>query len=259
MGDNKNGEQALRAIEQASTGSAIKVRNQCVAHKKTGERCQKAPILGATVCRFHGGAARHVRAAAKARLENAADRMARQLLGMVEDGDTPPAVKLAAIKDALDRAGLSPRQALDVSVALAPWEQLVQGMQLKRGPRPGSTPPDDDPDVVDAELVHEGEGAGTGPACRGCGLDFSDWPEPTGGYPATCRTCRAAEPTPRPSPSEDARSAAEASRAGAVTRERSSTGRRPTRDHGEHGLLTAEEAASRAATGNPRVRRKRRA
>ncbi|WP_156661581.1 hypothetical protein, partial [Mycobacterium sp. 852002-51163_SCH5372311] len=79
--------------------------NRCVAHKKTGERCRNAAILGATVCRFHGGAAKHVKRAARARLENAADLMAKQLLGIALTADSE-AVKLAAIRDALDRGGL---------------------------------------------------------------------------------------------------------------------------------------------------------
>jgi hypothetical protein len=47
------------------------------------------------------------------------------------------------------------------------------------------------------------------PACRGCGLDFSEWEEPEGGYQTLCKACRASstqsgelEPTPRPSPYE---------------------------------------------------------
>ncbi|MGV0721548.1 hypothetical protein ABQF17_15020 [Mycolicibacterium elephantis] len=75
---------------------------RCVGHKKTGERCKNAAILGSTVCRFHGGAAKHVKAAARARLDNAADLMAKQLL-RIAIGSESEAVKLAAVKDALDR------------------------------------------------------------------------------------------------------------------------------------------------------------
>lgn len=76
--------------------------NRCRAHKKTGERCRNAAISGATVCRFHGGAAKHVRAAARARLDNAADLMAKQLLNVALSAESE-SVKLAAIRDALDR------------------------------------------------------------------------------------------------------------------------------------------------------------
>lgn len=79
--------------------------HRCVAHKRDGNRCLKAAIKGATVCRTHGGATRHIRNAARVRLENAADLMAKQLLGiaLTAEGES---VKLAAIRDALDRAGL---------------------------------------------------------------------------------------------------------------------------------------------------------
>lgn len=97
---------------------------RCRAHKKTGEQCKNAAILGSTVCRFHGGAAKHVKAAARARLENAADLMAKQLLGiaLTAGGES---VKLAAIKDALDRAGLKPPAEVVLSQGeTRPYEEL---------------------------------------------------------------------------------------------------------------------------------------
>lgn len=97
---------------------------RCRAHKKTGEQCKNAAILGSTVCRFHGGAAKHVKAAARARLENAADLMAKQLLGiaLTAEGES---VKLAAIKDALDRAGLKPPAEVVLSQGeTKPYEEL---------------------------------------------------------------------------------------------------------------------------------------
>ena len=167
----------------------------CIAHSsKTGLPCKRPPIQGAKVCRTHGGAAPHVKAAAKVRLENAALNLAKELLGMAMADDLPPAVKLAALKDALDRAGLTPKQALDVSVELKPYERLLQ--HVERGPRPGreAQPSLALDDVIEAEVVHEeGEGAH---ACRGCGLDFSPWPEPDGGYPSLCLECREARPLP---------------------------------------------------------------
>jgi hypothetical protein len=78
---------------------------RCVAHRKNGDQCKNAAIKGASVCRYHGGAAKHVKAAARARLDNAADLMAKQLLGIALTADSE-AVMLAAVRDALDRAGL---------------------------------------------------------------------------------------------------------------------------------------------------------
>ena len=92
-------------------------QHRCKAHRKNGDRCKQPAIAGATVCRVHGGAAKHVKAAARARLENAADLMAKELLGIAIDPDVAPAVKLAAIKDALDRSGLKAPSEVVVSAA----------------------------------------------------------------------------------------------------------------------------------------------
>jgi hypothetical protein len=97
-------------------------QNRCVAIRKNGEQCLKPANRGTTVCRTHGGAAPQVRRKAKERLELAADRMARELLGMATGAESE-AVKLNAIRDALDRAGLGAKA--EVSLELKPWEQLM--------------------------------------------------------------------------------------------------------------------------------------
>ncbi|WP_081217578.1 hypothetical protein [Mycobacterium avium] len=101
---------------------------RCVAHKSNGNRCLKAAIKGATVCRTHGGATRHVKQAARIRLENAAELMAKQLLGIALTADTD-AVKLAAIRDALDRAGLKAPSELVLSQGEAkPYETVFDSI-----------------------------------------------------------------------------------------------------------------------------------
>jgi hypothetical protein len=107
-----------------------------------------------------------VLAKARERLNLAADRMARELLG-IATGAESEAVKLAAVKDALDRAGLGAKQALEVSAKpLEPWEELMGDvMQITRAqhmaiyhpdkaaPAPALPPSDDGLEVVDAEVV----------------------------------------------------------------------------------------------------------
>jgi len=79
---------------------------RCKAHRKNGDQCKRPALAGTTVCRSHGGASGHVQRAARARLENAADRMAKELLGIATDPNMSAQVKLKAINSALDRAGL---------------------------------------------------------------------------------------------------------------------------------------------------------
>lgn len=87
---------------------------RCIRIKRNGEQCKNAAIKGSTVCMYHGGAAKHVRESARARIENATDRLAKELLGMAIDPGMTPQVKLAAIRDALDRGGLKPPTTVEV-------------------------------------------------------------------------------------------------------------------------------------------------
>ena len=109
---------------------------QCTAHRKNGDQCKNPAILGATVCRYHGGASKQVVHAARVRLQNAADKMARELLGMATDPNVSDSVKITAIRDALDRAGLKPVTAVDLEVSTKPWEKVFEGVsKVVAGPR----------------------------------------------------------------------------------------------------------------------------
>lgn len=74
---------------------------------------------------------------------------------MATDEELPPAVRLSAIKDALDRAGLGARAALDVTHEIPLWQQVLDGVY--RGPRHDAPAEPDgatlDTEVVDGEVV----------------------------------------------------------------------------------------------------------
>ncbi len=102
--------------------------HRCKAHRKNGARCLKAAINGGTVCRYHGGAAKHVKAAARARLDKAADRMARNLLRLADDADSEQ-VQLKATDSALDRVGIRPPNEVFISPGQGkPYEEVFEGI-----------------------------------------------------------------------------------------------------------------------------------
>ena len=69
---------------------------------------------------YHDGASKIVRQAARNRLDNAADRMAKELLG-IATGAESESVRLAAIRDALDRSGI--RAPSQVEIGIKPYEE----------------------------------------------------------------------------------------------------------------------------------------
>jgi hypothetical protein len=96
----------------------------CTAHKTNGDQCERWAIAGGFVCPAHGGRAFAVKAKARLRLEMASDRLARELLNMTTDPNVADPVKLAAIKDALDRSGIQAKTAVSVDVSVKPFEKV---------------------------------------------------------------------------------------------------------------------------------------
>jgi len=104
---------------------------RCTAHRKNGDQCKNAARQGTNVCDFHGAKAPQVKRKARQRIEEAADRLACELLRMATDLGVADSVKLAAIRDALDRAGLSAKTAVEVEVGPPkPWEQIMDGLTI---------------------------------------------------------------------------------------------------------------------------------
>lgn len=139
---------------------------RCAAYKKTGERCRRQARRGTNVCDWHGAKAPQVKAKARQRLEEAADRMARELLKMATDENVSDATKLAAIRDALDRGGLGAKAAVEGSAQpLKPYEEVFDGIaqisraesRARRGFSADRIATGPDGDVIDAELVAEPE------------------------------------------------------------------------------------------------------
>ena len=135
---------------------------------RTGEQCKRWASRGAQVCTTHGGSAPQVKAAARKRLDQAADVLVQRLLGFALDGQCEDNTALRAIIAALDRAGIIVPNTLDVTVGPKPWEQIFDGISggSRAAARASSGYPDplaldagtrdDDPgEIVDAELVEQ--------------------------------------------------------------------------------------------------------
>lgn len=98
---------------------------KCKAHKKDGTPCGRWPVKGATVCPKHGGSAPQVRRKAQERLLEAADSLMAQLLKIASSAESE-AVRLAATRDALDRAGFAPAQLVKLGIGNEdPWGDML--------------------------------------------------------------------------------------------------------------------------------------
>ena len=102
----------------------------CIAHRKNGDRCKRAAMTGQRVCGHHGGKARHSVEAARRRLMENADPAVKQLAEIAYDDKQSAEVRLKATLALIDRAGLSPKTAVElgVSVQPAPYEQILDSL-----------------------------------------------------------------------------------------------------------------------------------
>ncbi len=108
---------------------------RCKAHKKSGIRCAKPAMNGQRVCGTHGGRAKHSVEAARRRMMEYADPAVKKLTEIAFDPTKSDEIRLKATLAIIDRAGLSPRQALEIEVGPAkPYEQIADGMiEMQRG------------------------------------------------------------------------------------------------------------------------------
>ena len=68
-----------------STNGAKRRKSQCTARRQDGSPRRKYRINGSTICRSHGGTAKQTVNAARIRLQNAAELMAKELLKLATD------------------------------------------------------------------------------------------------------------------------------------------------------------------------------
>src|SRR4051812_24427959 len=100
---------------------------RCHAHKTNGDECPNWAIRGGTVCHVHGGRAPQVRMAARERLAAMVDPALIELRRLVDAADSD-SVKLAAIKDVLDRAGFKPADRVEATVLNAFTLRIDRGI-----------------------------------------------------------------------------------------------------------------------------------
>jgi hypothetical protein len=96
----------------------------CNGHNRQGDPCRKEPMEGGTVCRAHGGASPHVKAAAERRLIMAE---AAEMIGSFGYGQPREISPTEAIKEELHRTA-SAVQWLSMIVGQLEQDRLAQGV-----------------------------------------------------------------------------------------------------------------------------------
>lgn len=105
---------------------------RCTGHASdgSGRPCKRFPVRGVNVCPSHGASAPQVQAAARLRILEAADEVAATLVRLTLSEKTPPAVRVAAARDLLDRADLGATRKVDLRTDLSDEEALAKAQQL---------------------------------------------------------------------------------------------------------------------------------
>jgi hypothetical protein len=159
--------------DDLSVAQPIAVPQRCTAHRKNGDQCKRAPIRGGTVCTSHGGGAPAVREKARRRLLASQDWLMSELLRIAKSSKNE-GVKLKAIRDALDRAGLSATQIISVE-AVHRWDETFDGVEVQAGQLAADTLSDEDAaEIAALNATAEVEAASTRKRIGGGQADVED-------------------------------------------------------------------------------------
>jgi hypothetical protein len=109
-------------ISRATRDRLLGTNRQCIATNRLGNRCKRAPLLGAFVCNLHGGNAPVTKEAARKRLLELVDPAINGLLRVLNAPSACAAcgrsddlgTMVAAAKVVLDRTGHGPHSSLSV-------------------------------------------------------------------------------------------------------------------------------------------------
>jgi hypothetical protein len=82
---------------------------------QTGEPCKRWASHGTTVCTSHGAAAPQVKLAAEERIRALVDPALTRLANLIDHADND-SVRLAAVRDVLDRAGYAAKQQIEITI-----------------------------------------------------------------------------------------------------------------------------------------------
>lgn len=151
-------------IEFDSLGRRLP-RNRCHAHKKNGAQCKSAAIPGGRVCRKHGGSAPQTIAKARVRLQMQTEKAADELILMAMDRGLDykrPDVRLAALREVLDRGGVGVKEEIDINIDPKPFEKLLEKIGGIANMTREESRRARDENTIDAEVVSAPEVEGTG-------------------------------------------------------------------------------------------------
>ena len=107
-------------------------RRLCTAHTAKDKPCRSPALIGATVCRMHGGSAPQVKeAAARVKLEELIGPSLARLKQLVDDDDVPPQVHLGATKLVLEMTGFKAPTTVEVIPPLAVINDWVEQLEAE--------------------------------------------------------------------------------------------------------------------------------